>query len=225
MKWLVLIRHGESAWNAEQRVQGQAGTGLSETGREQAKHTAELVAEAYPDAALYVSDLQRCIETAEPIALQLRVEPVVERGLRERDFGRWTGNLVNEVAAADPGLWERWRQGEDVVGEVGGETTAVLVARVRRVFDDILAATKPGGVAVCVTHGGPIWHGTRELLDLSTGVLGGVANASVTEIVDDPTFGRRLASWNQVGHLPVELRTWRRAVDQARRQASPPAGT
>jgi hypothetical protein len=66
-----------------------------------------------------------------------------------------------------------------------------------------------------VTHGGPIWHGTRCLLDLPMTALGGVGNASVTEIAADETWGRRLVVWNQGAHLPVELRMWPHAADAA----------
>jgi probable phosphoglycerate mutase len=215
VKRLVVIRHGESEWNVERRIQGQSGSGLSDRGWRQAKHTAAWVSEAYSGARLVTSDLHRCLETTAPLAAALGREPVTEQGVRERDFGRWTGKLVTEVAELDPAIWSRWTGGEDVVGEVGGEGTTAFSARVIEAYERILRDTPDGGATVCVTHGGPIWHGTRCLLDLPMTALGGVGNASVTEIAVDETWGSRLVVWNQGAHLPVELRMWPHAADAA----------
>lgn len=221
---IVLVRHGESTWNVERRIQGQSGTGLTARGLQQARRTADLLADAYRGALVASSDLQRCSETVTPIAAALGAAARPDRGLRERHFGGWTGLLAEEVAREDAGRWERWRAGEDVVGEVGGETTPELVARVvgalRRLVDE--ASGRP---LVCVTHGGPIYHGTHALLGVEQHVLGGVANASVTELEVGEEV--RLVSWNQVAHLPAELRVLLRAADGApgRDREPPPVGT
>ena len=212
MTRLVLVRHGESAWNAERRIQGQGGTGLSELGHEQARATATVLARIYAGAVVVTSDLQRCLETAEPLGDALGVRPRPEPGLRERDFGSWSGLLVTDVAERDPQRWERWRRGEDVVAEVGGEDTPTLVARVVATLEAL--AVQDASAVICVTHGGPVWHGTHALLDLPP-VLGGVANCAITEI--DYTPDRvRLVSWNQVAHLP------QRPLDG---EGAPPVGT
>ncbi len=201
---LVLVRHGESEWNVERRIQGQSGTGLSERGRAQAERTAEVLVAAYPGAALASSDLQRCRETVGLFEQASGNEARLTEGLRERHFGRWTGMLAEEVRRDDHERWERWRHGEDVVAEVGGESTPDLAGRVTSTIAGLLEDVA-GGVLICVTHGGPVWHGTHALLGLDGAVLGGVANASVTEL-DVDGGGSRLVSWNQVTHLPVELR-------------------
>lgn len=216
MSRLLLVRHGESEWNVERRIQGQSGTGLTERGRAQAQQTAELLAAAYPDALLASSDLQRCLESVSPLEELLGREARTEPGLRERHFGEWTGRLNVDVAEEDPERWKRWRTGEDVFHEVGGEDSATLARRalttIRRLVDE--AAGRP---VVCMTHGGPVWHGTQALLRLHHRVLGGVANGSVTEINVEP-MASRLLSWNQVVHLPLELRTIKRAA------GGPPTG-
>lgn len=201
---VVLIRHGESEWNAERRIQGQSGPGLTERGRSQAERTAAVIADAYPNAPLASSDLQRCRETVLPVADALGREPRFEPALRERDFGAWTGRLGVDVAEEDGARWSRWRDGEDVVAEVGGEATATLVARVVAAVRRLLVEAGDGPL-ICVTHGGPIWHGTSALLGLDDGVLGGVGNCSITELELD-SDGGRLVAWNQVAHLPVTLR-------------------
>lgn len=211
MSSLVLVRHGESLWNVERRVQGQSGSELSERGRWQADLTGRLLEGMCEEPPLLASsDLDRAMETAEFVAKHLRVDIRTDERLRERAFGDWTNRLVVDIEREDRERWDRWRRGEDVIAEVGGEDSAMVVARVRSALRD-LAADADGRRVVCVTHGGAIWHGTQALLGLRERVLGGVANCSVTEIGTD---GDRawLVAWNQVAHLPPELREIRRAV-------------
>ncbi|MFP4636636.1 MAG: histidine phosphatase family protein [Nitriliruptoraceae bacterium] len=221
MKRLVLVRHGESRWNREGRVQGQACEGLSPLGHAQARVTAAALAGAHPDAEVVASDLLRATQTAAPLAAELGGRSVsTDERLRERSFGDWEGRLREEVAAGDPDRWQRWLAGEEVVHEVGGESTGQLADRVAPVLLDLLDATPDDGVTILVTHGGPIWHGLHRALGLPIPSFAGVANASVSELVthgeqdvaeDDLRAARAvLDRWNEVAHLPVELRTaWR----------------
>lgn len=206
MTRLVLVRHGQSEWNQQRRIQGQSGSGLTARGRRQADGTAAWVGATHPGARVVSSDLLRCRQTAEPIAAELRVEPVLDPQLRERSFGRWEGVSLPEVAASDPELWDRWRTGSDVVREVGGESGEDLAARVVTALERHAEVAGPEGTVVVVTHGGPVWHGLHALLALPWGSLGGVGNAAVTELVLDDA-GWWCESWNQTAHLPVELRT------------------
>lgn len=204
MSRLYLVRHGESVWNQDGIVQGQAGPGLTDRGHEQAEHLgAWLADEVHRDVAFVSSDLERCLETAAPFAERLGREPTTFEDLRERHFGEWQGLSRAELEDRNPDLWKRFRAREDVVGEAGGESTPVLndrvVPRLRA-----LAAAAP--VTVVVTHGGPVWHGTHALLGLEEGALGFVSNASVT-VLDVEEQYTSLLTWNQVGHLPADLRT------------------
>lgn len=220
---LVLVRHGQSLWNVERRVQGQSGSGLSSVGREQAARTAAAVALAHPDAVLWASDLERCVETAAPFVEALGVEPTFEPGLRERDFADWSGRLVSEIAEGWPDLYDRWRAGEDVVGEVGGETSDALAVRVATTLHRLLDASDPERTVVCVTHGGPVWYGTHQLVGLPRGSLGAVGNASITRLEIAGTAAR-LGSWNEVSHLPPQLRSSLPPTGHARAVAAPPVG-
>ncbi len=213
MTQLVLVRHGLSAWNIERRIQGQAGSGLSPDGHEQAERTAGWLAETYPDARLWSSDLQRCRETVAPLAAATGTAPTFDERLRERDFGDWSGLLLGEVESGYPELWARWRAGEDVVAEVGGESSRALTDRVVVALTEVLDATPADGAAVVVTHGGPVWHGTHALLSLPHGTLGGVGNAAVTELVRGGDGAYHLAAWNQTAHLPPSLRSYLRPAD------------
>lgn len=204
---LVLVRHGQSAWNAQRRIQGHSGEGLTELGRAQAEGTAAWVASTHPDAAVVSSDLQRCRETVAPIAAVLDAEVHVDAQVRERSFGRWEGLSLDEVQDRDPDLFRRWRSGEDVVAEVGGESGEDLARRVTTAYRHHLDTLgSEGRPVVVVTHGGPVWHGLHALLGLPWATLGGVGNAAVSELVlDDGTW--RCESWNQTAHLPPHLRT------------------
>ncbi len=212
MRRLVLVRHGESLYNAEARIQGQRCAGLSELGHEQAKLTALALAEAHPTARLVTSDLQRTVETTAPLVAALGRPAEEDPRLRERSFGRWEGRLRDEVIADEPERWQRWLVGDDVIGEVGGESTVQLADRVEPFLRALLAATPAEGVTIAVTHGGPVWHGLHRLLELPRPVLGGVDNCSVTEVGSPGEGAVLLLRWNEVGHLPHDLRsTWRSA--------------
>lgn len=225
MRRLVLVRHGESSWNRERRIQGQAGTGLSELGATQAEHAATWLAAAYPDATVVSSDLQRCRETVGPIAAALGADVTFEESLRERDFGGWSGRLLADVEVEEAERWARWTAGQDVVAEVGGEASDELRARVVTAFERILRDTPEDGATIVVTHGGPVWHGTHALLGLTDPLLGGVANASVTELGSTDGGPPWLQCWNQVAHLPAELVTsLRPSVGRTPERAAPPVG-
>lgn len=240
MRQLLLVRHGESRWNAEGRIQGQACAGLSERGHAQAQALVDtfgpgLTQRLAADPAgvrLVTSDLQRAAETAAPLARTLGLDPVHDRRLRERSFGSWEGRLHAELAADEPGRYRRWTTGVDVMDEIGAETATELADRVAPALAELLTATPRGGVTVAVSHGGSIWHGLHRLLSLPPRSLGPVGNASVAELlllieedvapgrVDEGTTGGNgtgrllpsgahpvLASYNDLAHLPAELRT------------------
>ena len=180
MSRLYLVRHGESVWNREGIVQGQAGPGLTDRGHDQARHLAAWLGdEVDHDVAFVSSDLDRCRETAAPFAAALDREPVTHTDLRERHFGSWQGATREELEERSPDLWRRFRDREDVVA---------------------------APVTVVVTHGGPVWHGTHALLGVEEGVLGFVSNAGVT-VLDVEEHHTTLLAWNQVGHVPPALRT------------------
>lgn len=204
MRQLLLVRHGQSEWNREERIQGQSGPGLTDVGRRQAACIAAWLADTVPGAEVVSSDLPRCVETARPVAEELGVGVSVDADLRERDLGDWTGCLVTEVRGAEPERFARWRDGHDVVPEVGGESSEELTGRVVPALASRLDAQGGEGAVVVVTHAGPVWHGTHGLLGLEPGILSGVENAAITEITAQ-RGERRLRVWNQTAHLPAEL--------------------
>jgi glucosyl-3-phosphoglycerate phosphatase len=223
---LLLVRHAQSVWNAEGRIQGQACRGLSALGHDQAKAVgaalAEEVREVDGAVTLVTSDLQRCRETAAPLCERLGVEPTLEPRLRERSFGEWEGRERQDVAVGDAERWGRFCAGEDVVQEVGGESAEQLADRVVPVLRALLDATPEDGLTVAVTHGGPVWQGLHRLLELPVGTLGGVANTGISELVLRPAGWMALQRWNDVGHLEPGMRTVFSVIRS--RDDAPPVG-
>ncbi|MEY2398728.1 MAG: hypothetical protein QOJ00_1902 [Actinomycetota bacterium] len=161
-KRLLLVRHGESIWNAQGRWQGSADPPLSDAGRAQASALAESLRNEGIDRVV-TSDLDRAHETARIVAAALGLPaPVVVAGLRERDVGEISGLTRAEIEQRYPGLLEKWRTGE-LTKMPGGEDD--ITPRVSRAVEAIVANDE-GSVVLVVTHGGVIgavdrWLGTE----------------------------------------------------------------
>jgi broad specificity phosphatase PhoE len=152
MTELILVRHGETDWNRENRFQGRADPPLNALGRRQSAELADaLVGEAI--ARVYTSPLRRASETAGIVAdrLGLEVEPL--EPLQEIDVGAWSGLTREEVAATFPAEYARWLE-RAPHGFENGETYEQLAARVVPAIRD-LAARHPSETVLVVTHGGP----------------------------------------------------------------------
>lgn len=148
MHRLLLVRHGESEWNADGRVQGQGDPPLSAAGRDQARRAAEVIEGV--EGPVVASDLRRARQTAEILAEALGGGPVVtEPALREIDLGRWSGLTHQEIEALDPEEYAAWRSGRlDAFPE--GETRRAFAARALRGLER--AADE--AAALVVAHGG-----------------------------------------------------------------------
>jgi probable phosphoglycerate mutase len=171
---LILIRHGESTWNAEERLQGQLDPPLSELGREQAEALRPLVeALGVPSDRVISSDLARARETAEVIGL----EPAVfDPRWREIDVGEWGGRTAAEIDAQG-GELTNWRGGPRTAAH--GETWEEFAARVSDVVDELRVA---GGPWLVVAHGGCVRVATAHLTGADPLALGSPPNASVTTL-------------------------------------------
>ena len=149
---LVLVRHGETDWNADNRFQGHADPPLNETGRAQARALAtDLAQEAF--AALYTSPLRRAAETAAIVGSELGLEPRPDDALKEVDVGSWSGLTRAEVEQRHPTGFARWL--EYGHGWDDGETYDELGARVVTGLTRI-AERHDGSNVLAITHGGPI---------------------------------------------------------------------
>ncbi|WP_217915786.1 histidine phosphatase family protein [Miltoncostaea marina] len=177
---LILVRHGQSEWNAAGRLQGAADPPLSGVGRRQAEALRPLVAALRPDLAVS-SDLRRARETLALLGLAVPELPPDAR-LREADLGDWTARLPVELGPADRQAFARWRLGHGA--PPGGEPWRATRARVAAALADLAASGARRVVAV--THGGPVRAACQELAGLDPEHLVPVRNASVTVLETEP---------------------------------------
>jgi broad specificity phosphatase PhoE len=178
---LHFVRHGETDWNREGRIQGGTDVPLSAAGREQARELAVSLAER-PIGAIYASDLRRAVETAEPLAARLGLPILTTPALRERDFGANEGRMAAEVAAEyGKEVGTRWLHPDE--RHPGGESMREVFERVAAFLDELLEDSPPDEIAL-VTSGGPIRVGTAHLArePIETIVWRSVDNCSVTTV-------------------------------------------
>lgn len=199
---VVLIRHGQSLWNAEGRWQGQGGPGLSERGHREAEVTAAWLAARGDDVRMLVtSDLPRVTETVAPTARALGMEAVPDARLREIDVGWWSGLTTDEVVARSPETLAAIRGGQDLP-HGGAESVQDLRDRVVPAVSE-LAAACDGGTLLIFSHGGPVRAVVGHVLGMSVAAqrgLAGPGNCSRTEL----TYGAstpRLRCYNGTAHL------------------------
>ncbi len=196
MTRLILWRHGRTDWNASGRVQGHLNSELDDTGQEQARAAAGVIA-GYRPSAIITSDLHRVVDTVAPLAGRTGVPVRTDVRLRERFFGSWQGLTLDEVRAAHPEQHRRWRAGERPVG-CGVEEIDEVAARVAEALTDA-AARHAGGVVVVGSHGGAIRYGLSALLGWppeAARTLGGLGNAHWADLRHDETRGWRLYGYN-----------------------------
>ena len=161
---LLLIRHGETDWNAASRFQGQDDVPLNPRGRRQAAVLAErLVGERIH--ALYASDLQRAWETAQPIAAGAGLAATLEPHWREISFGDWEGLTYRDIEQRDLDALRAWQADPSRFPPPRGETLTQVVNRVREAYGDLLTR-HAGHTVALVAHGGPL----RLLLCLALGL-------------------------------------------------------
>ena len=148
----IVIRHGETAWNAQSRIQGHLDSPLNEEGLAQAVLVAERLAHE-PFSSLYSSDLGRALQTAQPIADRSGHEIVREPRMRERHLGIFQGLTGAQCEAQYPQEYSKFKQRDPDYPVPGGESVRQLFERVGSIFTE-LASRHAGERVVVVTHGG-----------------------------------------------------------------------
>jgi 2,3-bisphosphoglycerate-dependent phosphoglycerate mutase len=203
---LLLVRHGQSTWNHEHRIQGQLDPPLSDEGRRQAAQLGRRLA-GRPFAGLYSSDLKRAAETSRLIGEAVGIEPSPMAELREIYLGDWEGLQTEDVAVRFPQAWAAWAEEPDWDLVPGGERSAAFEARVASALESIFDRHQRGDVLV-VTHGGVI----QVALHRAVGRPGRglfpfrIQNASMSVI--EKRNGRLVVGGvNDVSHLEVASRS------------------
>lgn len=206
MSRLVLVRHGQTAWNLEGRAQGHTDVPLDDAGRAQAEAVAPYLAAMAP-TALWSSDLARARQTAEYVATATGLEVRTDARLREFDAGARAGLTLPEFEERFPDAHAAWRAGH-VTGHVeGAETTRQVVARAVPALREIWASTESGGTSVVIGHGACLRVSLLAFLGWPESLLGtlrGLDNCGWAVVEADPHGrGPRLASYNETAHPAV----------------------
>jgi len=164
MLHLMLVRHGETEWNAQRRYQGQSDVPLSEVGRRQAELIADRIS-GHPIDAVYASDLKRAWETAQIIVEKSGLEIVAEPRLRELKFGILEGLTFDEALEQYPEMITAWLEDFNKPPD-GAETIDVFITRIVSLLED-LKQKHDEQTVLLVAHGGPLSEILRVVLGLS----------------------------------------------------------
>lgn len=201
---LILIRHGETEWNREGRIQGyHADSPLTENGQLQARRLAQCLTSEHI-RALHSSDSGRARQTAAPIAVAAALEVVYDAALRERNYGIFEGRTYGEVERDYPEDFRKLRSRDPRYAPPEGETVLQFRDRIVSALERV-ASRSGGACAAVVTHGGVLGilyrHATG--MPLESRRTYSLHNASVNRFAYDGTRWS-LEAWGDVAHLPAE---------------------
>jgi len=202
---VIAVRHGETAWNVDTRLQGQLDVPLNARGREQARRAGLALAHDKPDV-IYASDLSRAFDTAQAIADAVDMTVQADPGLRERHFGIWQGHTYAEVEQTWPELSAKWRARLPDFGPEGGETLLGFYER------SVAAAARlvsqhPGQTVVLVAHGGVLdcLYRAASRIALNAPRTWELPNTGINRLLWTGD-GFTLIGWADVHHLDDEAR-------------------
>ena len=197
---LVLIRHGQTDWNKEYRVQGQADLPLNESGRAQAEATARFLQDE-PLEVIYSSPLSRAYETALAITRFRKIDIITESRLKELDVGEADGLYYPNLKTKYPDFFRVWTTDPALIRWPGGESLPELQVRVWGVVQHIISQRHSESVAI-ISHFFVLLALLCKVFGLSLSDFRklniGVASISVVEFVDGKA---RLVSLNETCHL------------------------
>lgn len=197
---ILLIRHAETDWNRQARLQGHTDIPLNETGLAQARRLGAALAGERLDA-VYSSDLQRALQTAQAVADATGAPLVPEPGLRERGFGVFEGLSQAELESRWPAELRRWRAREPGFAAPGGETLADFYARCVGAAEQ-RARRHAGGSIALVAHGGVLdcLYRAATRLALEAPRSWRLGNAALNRLLHSPE-GFTLVGWDDDAHL------------------------
>jgi len=200
---LCLIRHGETAWNAEKRLQGHIDIPLNTRGEIQARQMAQALKDAKLNFdVLFTSDLKRAIDTSAAVVQLFGVVAQVDSNLRERHFGSLQGLSINEAPLLRPDIWQA-HISRDLDHELeGGESIRQFALRVQRALDRI-EEQHPGKTVLMVSHGGTLdmMYRIASNQALSTQRVVSVPNASLNWLTHRLGSGWGVEQWADTRHL------------------------
>jgi len=201
---LCIVRHGETAWNAEHRVQGQLDVPLNVIGQAQARAASKVLGAEKFDA-IYSSDLSRAQQTAAPTAALLSLPVLVDKDLRERHYGIFERLTYAEVKVKFPEDYARFDARDPDYDFRSGESLKNFSARSIAVISRI-AEQNQGRRVLVFTHGGVLDYLYRFItgLPLSAERNFRIPNAGLNR-VERTDAGWRIRAWAEVAHLDSSL--------------------
>jgi probable phosphoglycerate mutase len=197
---IIAIRHGETAWNVDTRIQGHLDIPLNDVGRWQARRVgAALAGESI--ASVYASDLGRAHATAQAVADVAGLPVVADAGLRERAFGIFEGRTFAQIEADWPDQAQRWRKRDPTFEPEGGESLLRFRERIVGTLQR-LAVGHPGEQIVVVGHGGvmDVLYRAATGQELQAPRTWALGNAAINRLLWTPD-GMTLVGWADTGHL------------------------
>lgn len=197
---ILLIRHGQTDWNAQGRWQGHLDVPLNATGQAQARALAQRLAD-WPIQAVYSSDLKRAVMTAVTLASTLNQQPIFDTLWRERNVGDFAGLTSQESHEKFPDVWAA--QANGLITPPNGENWQALRRRAVKAFEKVATRHKGEMVAV-VSHGGTLANVIAHVLEIPADRYGrfrlsGNTGLSIVEIT--PQRGLQLTRLNDISHL------------------------
>ena len=197
---IIAIRHGETAWNVDTRLQGHLDIALNAKGIWQAGQVARALAGETIEA-IYTSDLLRAWHTASAIAQTTEAPLVSSQDLRERCFGSFEGKTYAEIEAQWPEASLRWRKREPDWAPPGGESLLALRQRIASTVD-AFAAQHVGGQIVLVAHGGvmDVLYRLATGQELQAPRTWHLGNAAINRLLWTRE-GVTLVGWGDTAHL------------------------
>ena len=196
---VILVRHGQTAWNAEGRAQGHTDVGLDDTGRSQAEALAPLIAGLDP-TLLVTSDLARARETAALLEKETGLTAIEDPRWREYDLGERTGLTLAEFGERLGTQFDGWWDVHAHVEVPGAETSEDVASRIIPAFEELLERLDDGETAVVVTHGASLRIALVGILGWPLSTAGGfeaMRNCGWAVLAETGAGRLRLASYNQ----------------------------
>jgi 2,3-bisphosphoglycerate-dependent phosphoglycerate mutase len=201
---ILAIRHGQTAWNADSRIQGHTDIALDAVGEWQAQRLALALGDEQLDV-LYSSDLARARQTAAPLAARKKLQVRVDAGLRERGFGEFEGLSFDQIEQRWPEQAAAWRQRDPDFGARGGEVLRDFRQRVVAAVTRLAMAHRGQSIAL-VTHGGVLdllyREATRVALDAPR--TWQLSNAGINRLLSNAE-GLFLVGWDDCAHLQASV--------------------
>ena len=207
MTEIWFIRHGETDWNHQRRLQGWQDIPLNDAGRNQAGLLAHRMRQLEDTrfGAIYSSDLQRALHTAEPVSAVLELRVRTEPGLRERGFGVLEGLDYDSLDTKAPEAAAAWKSRDPLRALEGGETLGQFQSRILATVEDI-ASRHEGERILAFTHGGVldiIWRHASGV-PLNGPRDAALLNVSINRVEVAPRQWR-VIDWGDVSHVLDEV--------------------